>query len=164
MGPRLAPDSAAEQETSMIGSFRFGGDLFPELTRLQQNLDQLFESRDGMSIRGLARGSFPAINVGSSPDSIEVIAFAPGVDPKKLQLTVDKGLLVIAGERSNEGAKTDEKSTVHAQERFVGSFRRVVSLPEDADPAKVEADFRDGVLHVRVAKRESSKPRQITVN
>jgi HSP20 family protein len=40
----------------------------------------------------------------------------------------------------------------------------VISLPEDADPAKVEAKFRDGVLHVTVAKRESSKPRQITIN
>jgi HSP20 family protein len=147
----------------MIGSFRFGGDLFSELTRLQQNLDQMFQA-DGMSIRGITRGAFPAVNVGSSPDSVEVIAFAPGIDASKLQVTVDKGLLVIAGERTSENPKTDEKATVHAQERFGGSFRRVISLPDDADPAKVDASFRDGVLHVTVAKRESSKPRQITVN
>jgi HSP20 family protein len=53
---------------------------------------------------------------------------------------------------------------VYAKERFVGSFKRVLSLPEDADPAKVEASFRDGLLHITVGKRESSKPRQIAVN
>jgi HSP20 family protein len=53
---------------------------------------------------------------------------------------------------------------VHARERFAGSFRRVVSLPEDADPGKVEASLRDGVLRITVAKREASKPRRITIN
>ena len=71
-------------------------------------------------------------------NSVEVIAFAPGVDPKKLQLTVDKGLLVIAGERGSDETKSDEKSTFYAQERFTGSFRRVISLPDDADPEDLE--------------------------
>jgi HSP20 family protein len=53
---------------------------------------------------------------------------------------------------------------VHAQERFAGKFRRVISLPEDADPAKVEASYRDGILRISIAKRESSKPRRIQVN
>jgi HSP20 family protein len=92
-----------------------------------------------------------------------VLAFAPGVDPKALQITVDKGLLVIAGERSSDASNPGEKDIVCAQERFTGSFRRVISLPEDADPAKVDATFRDGVLRISVAKRESSKPRQIAV-
>ncbi len=84
----------------MNGSFRFAGDLFPELSRLQQRLDEVFQTGGATNIRELARGTFPAVNVGSSPDSIEVLAFAPGVDSKTLQITVDKGLLVIAGERS----------------------------------------------------------------
>ena len=148
----------------MIGSFQFAGDLFPELARLQQQLDQMFQSGTASSIRALARGTFPAVNVGSSPDTVEVIAFAPGVDAKSLQVTVDKGLLVIAGERNSEAPKRNEGDTVYAQERFAGSFRRVLALPDDADPTKVDAQMREGVLHVTIAKRESSKPRQITVN
>ena len=148
----------------MIGSFQFAGDLFPELARLQQQLDQMFQSGTASSIRALARGTFPAVNVGSSPDTVEVIAFAPGVDAKSLQVTVDKGLLVIAGERNSEAPKRNEGDTVYAQERFTGSFRRVVALPDDADPTKVDAQMREGILHVTIAKRESSKPRQITVN
>ena len=57
-----------------------------------------------------------------------------------------------------------ERTTVHARERFAGRFRRVISLPEDADPARVDASYRDGVLRVTIAKRESSKPRRIEVN
>lgn len=149
----------------MNSSFRFAGDLFPELTRLQQRLDEVFQTGSATNIRDLARGAFPAINVGSTPDSIEVLAFAPGVDAKALQITVDKGLLVIAGERTRTAPQGPaEQQNVYAQERFAGSFRRVVSLPEDADPGKVKASLRDGVLSVSIAKRESSKPRQIAVN
>jgi HSP20 family protein len=71
---------------------------------------------------------------------------------------------VIAGERQSELPKEGERTSVYANERFTGPFRRVVSLPEDADPARVEANYRDGVLRVSVAKRESSLPRRIEVN
>jgi HSP20 family protein len=57
-----------------------------------------------------------------------------------------------------------ERASVYANERFSGPFRRVVSLPEDADPSRVEASYRDGVLRISVAKRESSLPRRIEVN
>ena len=149
----------------MNGSFGFGGDTFAELERLQQQLEQVFRpSGLSTSIRGSARGAFPAINVGSTPDSIEVLVFAPGIDAQALQLTVDKGLLVISGERKANAPPTPGSASVHARERFAGTFRRVVSLPDDADPAKVEASYRDGLLRVTIAKRESSKPRQIAIN
>ena len=147
----------------MNGAFRYAGDLFPELARLQQHLDEVFQTGVANSIRGVARGAFPAVNVGTSAETVEIVAFAPGVDAKALQITVDRGLLTIAGERATD-IERGQNQTVHAQERFVGSFRRIVSLPEDADPGKVEANFRDGVLHITVAKREASKPRRITIN
>jgi HSP20 family protein len=147
----------------MNGSFQFAGDLFPELARLQQQLDEVFQT-GATSIRAPARGSFPAVNVGLSPDTVEVVAFAPGVDAKSLDITVDKGVLTIAGQRKSESGARGERDSVYAQERFNGSFRRVISLPEDADPARVEAKLRDGLLHITISKRESSKPRQITVN
>ena len=148
----------------MNGSSRFAGDVFPELARLQQHLDEIFQAGTGSSIRGLARGAFPAVNVGTSPETIEVLAFAPGVDPKGLQITIDKGLLVIAGERTPDRRQ--------AQRRRNGLCAGALSrrLPARRQPARrrrpgrVEARFRDGVLHMTVNKRESSKPRQIAVN
>ena len=142
--------------------YRSSADLFAELNRMQSMLDRVFPS-PGASIRSQAAG-FPVLNVGSSPTSIEVQALAPGLDPAKLEITIDRGLLVIAGERRSELPPADERANVYANERFTGRFRRVVSLPEDADPARVDASYRDGVLRVTVAKRESSLPRRIEVN
>lgn len=144
-------------------SFRPAADLFPEWNRLQGMLDQMFRPAERSSIRGLAGSGFPVINVGATPTSIEVMALAPGLDPGSLQLTVDRGLLVMAGERKDQLARAGEDITVHAQERFAGSFRRVVSLPDDADAAKVSATYRDGILRVSIAKRESSRPRRIEI-
>jgi HSP20 family protein len=137
--------------------------VFPELERLQSALDQVFRPAERSGIRNLAGPGFPVLNVGTTPDTIEVMALAPGLDPAALQLTLDRGLLVIAGERAPQGQPGDD-ATAYAQERFTGSFRRVVSLPEDADPAKVDAVYRDGILRITVGKRESSRPRRIEIN
>jgi HSP20 family protein len=144
-------------------SFRPASDLFGELNRLQSVLDQVFRPLERSSIRALAGGTFPVINVGSTADSIEIMAMAPGLDPAALQVTADRGLLVIAGERNASLPERREGVAVYAQERFTGSFRRVVSLPEDADPARIEATYRDGVLRISIARRESSRPRRIEV-
>ena len=148
----------------MYGLFRSSADLFAELNRLQNTMDQVFGPGGRSSIRGLAGESFPVLNVGTTPDTVEVMALAPGLDPATLELSVDRGLLVLAGERKSALPEARDGTTVHAQERFTGRFRRVISLPEDADPAKVDASYRDGILRVTVAKRESSKPRRIEVN
>jgi HSP20 family protein len=143
--------------------FRSSADLFAELNRMQTMLDRVFPG-PGSSIRSQAGAGFPVLNVGTTPASIEVQALAPGLDPASLEITIDRGLLVIAGERKSDLPPPDARASVYANERFAGPFRRVVSLPEDADPARVDASYRDGVLRVRVAKRESSLPRRIEVN
>ena len=154
-----------------MNGFRSSADLFAELNRFQSLMDQVFGPGTGRgSIRGQAGAAFPVLNVGSTPDAIEVQALAPGLDPASLEVTVDRGLLVVAGERASQipqpsqGQGPRERVSVHAQERFAGRFRRVVSLPEDADPARVDASYRDGVLRISVARRESSRPRRIEVN
>jgi HSP20 family protein len=149
----------------MYESLRFPGDLFADFERLHREMDQLFGFA-GMpsSIRGRGRGAFPAVNVGTTGDAVEVLALAPGIDPAKLELSIDKGLLVIAGERKSELPEQDDERTVYTRERFAGEFKRVISLPEDADPQRVDASYRDGVLRITVQKRESSKPRRIQIS
>ena len=147
----------------MSPMFRSSADLFAELNRMQSLLDQVFPAA-GSSIRSSARAGFPVLNVGTTPTAIEVQALAPGLDLDKLEITVDRGLLVIAGERRSALPPAAERSSVYANERFTGPFRRVVSLPEDADAGRVEATYRDGILRISVAKRESSLPRRIEVN
>jgi HSP20 family protein len=146
---------------------RTAGDWFADFEQLQDRIDELLTGRSmPSSIRAVGRaGAFPALNVGTSADALEVYAFAPGIDPKSIDVSVDKGLLTIAGERAvqNGGAKSEDKS-VYANERFAGKFRRVIALPEDAEPTRVDATYRNGVLKIVVPKRESSKPRQIQVS
>jgi HSP20 family protein len=146
----------------MFGSYQAAGSLFPEITWLQQQLDEMLQPTGVSGIRSLARGAFPAINVGTTADSVEVIAFLPGLEPKEIEITVERGLLTLAGTRT--AAQGASGTNAYAKERFAGKFRRVISLPEDADPAKVDAKFRDGILQVTVAKSESSKPRQISIS
>ena len=147
----------------MSPMFRSSADLFAELNRMQSLLDQVFPT-PGSSIRSMAGAAFPVLNVGTTPSSIEVQALAAGLDPSSLEITVDRGLLVIAGERKSALPQERERASVYANERFTGPFRRVVSLPEDADPARVQANYRDGVLRISIAKRESSLPRRIEVS
>ena len=139
----------------------FPGDLFSEMDRLQRELQQSYDTVSP-SIRGFARG-YPAMNVGSTPKSVEIYAFAPGIDPAQVQLNLERGVLTIEGERAGVVRTDDEKATAHIHERFEGRFRRVVSLPDDIDPTAVKATYRDGVLHVSVQRRESAQPRRIEV-
>jgi Molecular chaperone (small heat shock protein) len=110
---------------------RYSGDLFAELER---QLDQALGLRSWpSSIRAAHRGAFPALNVGRTQDAVEIYAFAPGIDPAKLEVSVDKGVLTISGERAADLPESSEKVNVYADERFDGAFRRVLSLPEDVD-------------------------------
>ncbi|MDI3514429.1 MAG: Hsp20/alpha crystallin family protein [Gammaproteobacteria bacterium] len=136
----------------------FPRDVFAELDRLQREMQQSFDT--GPSIRGLTRG-YPALNVGGTPTSVEIYAFAPGLDPATLDVQLEKGTLTIAGER--KAPEVPEKATMHIGERFAGRFRRVVNLPDDVDPNAIQARYRDGVLHVSVRRKEEAQPRRIAI-
>jgi HSP20 family protein len=150
------------KEIDVMSDLLFGSSLFDEFDRLQR---QMLASFSGFpsSIRAARFGTFPQINIGSTDDSVEIVAFAPGVDPSRLEVTVDKGLLTISGERQLPQAETTGEGRTYAQERFAGSFRRAIELPRDADPDRVQARYANGCLSISVGKRESSKPRAIAV-
>ena len=143
------------------------GDVWSDMARLQRELDQLFRPAASGGIRGMGR-QFPLINVGSTPDALEVLALAPGVAPGELQVTVDKGTLVITGERRSElpqpQGRSGEGMNVYAQERFAGRFKRVISLPDDVDAQQVQAQCKNGLLHIRIPRHEAARPRRIDIH
>ena len=143
---------------------RFPGDMFADFEALQRQVEQLLGNGGWpSSIRAAQRGAFPAINMGVTPDAVEIYAFAPGIDLAELEVSVDRGVLTIAGERAGGLPPPSEKVSVYADERFSGSFRRAVSLPEDADASRIEAKYRDGIVRIVVPKRENAKPRRIEI-
>ena len=139
----------------------FPRDLFAELDRLQREMQQRVEWSP--SIRGLGRDGFPALNVGSTPQSVELFAFAPGIDPASLDVQVEKGVLTIAGERKPDAPEPGVQATMHIDERFSGAFRRVVSLPDDIDANAIAAKYRNGVLHVSIPRKLAAQARRIQV-
>ena len=138
--------------------------LFGDFDRLSREFSDLFGwSGLPTSIRSVASGAFPSVNIGNTPATVEIYAFAPGIDPKQIEVTIDRGVMSIAGERASSVPTEDDKVNVYGNERFAGRFRRAISLPEDVDPGKVDANYRDGVLHISVGRRESALPKRITV-
>jgi HSP20 family protein len=139
----------------------FEGSLFDDFKRLEQEMDQLFGSVPWSGgIRATARGSYPPVNVGVTPQQIDVYLFAPGVEPNQLEITLHQNLLTVKGERR---PIREEGAEYYRRERFDGAFHRAVNLPDDADPDQVEANYQDGVLHIAIQRREAARPRQIEV-
>jgi HSP20 family protein len=139
----------------------YPGDTAAELERIQREVHRLFGQVP--NIRGIGRSGYPALNVGGTSDSMEIYAFAPGLDPAKLEVNVERGVLTLSGERQIDLPAESGQSAVHVNERFAGRFSRAVSLPDDLDPGQVAARYADGILHVSIKRRASSQPRRVEV-
>ena len=138
-----------------------GASLFDELRRMEREMDQLYGASPWPnSIRASARGTYPPVNIGSTPEQVDVYLFAAGVDPKTLDISIHQNLLTVAGERN---LITEEGANYYRKERYDGGFRRVVTLPDDVDPDQVDASYRDGVLHIAIKRSGATRPRQIEV-
>jgi HSP20 family protein len=146
----------------MFGSLtNFEGSLFDDLRRMQRDMEELFGTgARPAGIRSVARGTYPPVNVGSTGEGVQIYVFAAGLDPKTLDISIQQNLLTVAGERTVE---IPENAEYYRQERFSGPFRRVIALPEDVDPDKVDARYDNGILQISVQRREAARPRQIQV-
>jgi HSP20 family protein len=85
----------------------------------------------------------------------------PGVDPEKIDITVDKGVLTVSATREETKTEGDEHVV---RERYFGSFARRVRLSDNLDADKIEATHKDGVLELRIPVLEAAKPRKIAVS
>jgi HSP20 family protein len=148
-----------------MSEFFFGTDLFSDFDRLQRQMANLAGGFPS-SLRAGRTGTFPLLNIGATDDSIEIVVFAPGMQADGFDVSIDKGMLTISGERApleppSEGS--GEATRVYAQERFAGKFRRVIEMPQQADPDNVKARYVNGCLTISVGKREASRPKAIAV-
>ena len=135
--------------------------LFDDFRRWEAEMDQLLgRTAYPVGIRAVPRGTFPPINVGSTPERVDVYVFAAGVDPKSIDVSIQQNLLTVAGRRR---VPVNGEAEYYRRERFDGDFRRAIALPEDVDPNHVEARYRDGVLQVTVQRRTAARPRQVEV-
>jgi HSP20 family protein len=102
----------------------------------------------------------PKINVSETEKELEVTAELPGVKPDDIEVMVDEDSLTIRGEIKQEREDQDKDRNYHVRERIDGVFSRTLPLPFRADPAKVQASFRDGVLTITMPKPEEIQQKQ----
>jgi HSP20 family protein len=127
-------------------------DPFSELARMEDRW---------LRGRGEQGGFAPAVDVYEEKEAITLLAELPGIKPEDVQITVEKGVLTVQGERRQERDET--RGAYHRMERSYGHFSRSFVLPEYVDPNAVEANMDAGLLRLRLPKQPAAKPRQIPV-
>ncbi|MEE9161239.1 MAG: Hsp20/alpha crystallin family protein [Gammaproteobacteria bacterium] len=103
----------------------------------------------------------PAVDIKEEENRFVIYADLPGVDPKDIEITMEKGVLTLKGERSEE--TKEEHEGYKRVERTRGSFYRRFSLPDTADAELIEAEGKNGVLEITLPKHEKVQPRKIAV-
>ena len=139
-----------------------GWDPFRGIADMQDQFDSAL-GRDGRSPRGSAGETWvPPVNVyGGNGRDLEITVELPDVRREDIEVTVENGTLTLRGEKKMDPAIRSDR--VQRLERTYGTFRRAFTLPHTVDAANVQAEYRDGVLTLKVPLREETKPRQISI-
>ena len=130
------------------------------LLSLQRELERAFQNPFGLDLGVSGRGVYPLVNIFSEPDGYVVRLEVPGVSPEDLHIESQGRSLTIKGRRERRGP---EAASFHRRERDSGEFSRSLQLPDSLDLMRAEASYKNGILTIRVPKREEAKPRQISV-
>ena len=140
-------------------------DPFREMDDLQKRLTSMFGLPPARPVNGKEEMTvaqwLPPVDITEDEKGYLIKAELPEVRKEDVKVTVENGVLTICGERKFEKEVKDRK--YHRIERAYGSFTRSFQFPDDADDAKVGAEFKEGVLTVRLAKSEKARPKSIEV-
>lgn len=131
---------------------------------LRREMDRLWDDFGGPSgLAGTAASHWnPACDIEEGKDHFLLTVDMPGVPKDQIKIEVVDDQLTVSGERKREERRQEDGAWY--TERRYGQFSRTFSLPSGVDPARVEAQYQDGVLKILVPKAETAKPRQIKVD
>lgn len=139
--------------------------LFPNLSELHQALDRMFEpnwlDRENWLSNVVGTNWTPSIDIKEQDNQYIIHADVPGVDPKNIDVTMDKSMLTIKGHTEME-TKEERKDYLHV-ERSQGSFYRSIRLPNATDSSKISAKTKNGVLEIIVPKAKESQTQKIQI-
>lgn len=132
---------------------------FRDMGRLHEEMNRLFGDR--LLRAGESVGWTPACDVYEDDEAVSLRFELAGVDPKKVDIRFENGVLTLRGERQLD--KEDKREKYHRVELSYGAFTRSFTLPATVDAEKIRADAKDGILTVTLPKRAESRPRPIQV-
>jgi HSP20 family protein len=140
-------------------------DPFQEFSLITDRMNRLFQDTYGPSRdeKNLTTSSFvPPVDVYEDEHNIVLKLEVPGIDQKDIDIRLENSTLTVRGERKFE--KEEKEENFHRVERRYGSFFRAFTLPTTVDADSVTADYDNGVLKIKLAKKAEAKPKQIKVN
>ena len=143
---------------------RRGRDPFAGFGSLQEAFRDMLETWPFGERQALSMADWtPSCNVSESPEEYRIEAELPGVKEEDMELNVEERLLTLRGERREE--KEEKSKKYHRMESSYGSFMRSFTLPDDADEAKMDAEYKDGLLTVRIPRTtpKESKARAVKI-
>ena len=138
---------------------------YARLYRLHDDIDSIF---DGMMQNMFGRWNnnetamqniVPAVEVSSTDEAYCMTIELPGISPENVKLEAKDNTLVLSGEKKAESTEENDQRKYHVQERSYGSFERTFTLPEDADAAQISASHKDGVLSIRIPRKQPEAPK-----
>lgn len=133
--------------------------VWRDKNRLQREMNHLFDA--SFTRRFRPAPGFPALNVWSNEDGLFLTAEVPGLNPEDIDITVVGETLTLSGKRELD--KLNGGGKFHRRERGYGNFTRTIQLPFPVDADNVGATFTNGVLNITLPRKESDKPKKITV-
>jgi HSP20 family protein len=138
---------------------------FRELDEVQNRLGSFFGGtfpRFGNGNGGLKLADWsPQVDITEDDKEYLIKADLPEMKKDEIKVNVENGVLTVSGERKTE--KEEKNRKFHRIERSYGTFERSFTLPDDANGAKVAAEFKEGVLRVHLPKSPVAKPKAIEV-
>lgn len=141
-------------------------DPFSELISMREAMNRLFEEsfvRPGWLWRETgARATLP-YDLLERADAVELRVALPGVDPNRLEVTVNQGVLTLKGERRFYTEDEERQYTWHVRGLPTGAFQLAVTLPTDVNAEEAQASYEHGVLTIRLPKAEHVRPKQIAI-
>ena len=139
----------------------FFSDPSEQMKSLRREMDRLFSEFFTPEPGWRGSGVFPPVNIYRDQEKFVVTAELPGVDPQKIDISVQGDNLILKGERKVEPSGGEIR--YHRRERNSGTFNRVVSLPDRVDGNRVDASYKRGILTLTLPLAEEARPRQIQV-
>jgi HSP20 family protein len=136
------------------------GNSLPE--EIRQAFDRFLQPEDGDASNVVTSQWAPRVDIREDEQRFVILADIPGVDPAQIEVSMEKGILTIKGEREAGSAESNGKFT--RVERARGAFHRRFALPDSADAEGITANGRFGVLEIVIPKKAQATPRRITIN
>ncbi|UBF28774.1 Hsp20/alpha crystallin family protein [Kovacikia minuta CCNUW1] len=135
---------------------------FREINSLQREMNRLFDNLTPTTTALNGDRFMPVVEMQETSDAVQLKVELPGIDIKDVDVQVAADSVSIAGERKSE-TKSEDKG-IFRSEFYYGKFQRVIPLPTRIQNTQVQAEYKDGILHLNLPKAEEEKNKVVKVN